>query len=253
MDYLLAEVVGQLETDLISEKEAQDFHQNDREVFQENKIIRRKETVIAPDGEELHYLSVKAPIFVNNQRAIIGFSSDVTEIYKMKEQFRLLANTDYLTNLYNRRFFMEQGEREFSRYKRHNSPFAIISVDIDHFKHINDDFGHPAGDHVLKIVSQLLQKSIRNEDILARIGGEEFTIILPETSLLSAKILAERTRESIQKQIIEYQKEIYIRVTVSLGVTLVKTKDDNFDDVLLRVDEALYEAKENGRNQVCFI
>tara|TARA_R110001583_G_scaffold67490_8_gene192961 strand:+ start:8160 stop:9503 length:1344 start_codon:yes stop_codon:yes gene_type:complete len=248
-----SEIVGQLETDLLAEKEAQEFHQNDREVFQKNKILRTKETVITTNGDELHYLTVKVPISINNERAIIGFSSDVTEIYRMKEQFKLLANTDYLTNLYNRRFFMEQGEREFSRAKRHQTPFAIISVDIDYFKKINDDFGHPAGDHVLKIVSQLLLKSIRKEDILARIGGEEFTIILPETTLENANTLAERTRECIQNEIIIYPKEIKLNVTVSMGVTLLKPEDKSFDDVLIRVDEALYEAKENGRNKVYYL
>jgi diguanylate cyclase (GGDEF)-like protein/PAS domain S-box-containing protein len=246
-----SEIVGRYETDLLPPKTAQEFHQNDREVFQKNKVLRRKETVTTPDGEELHYLTVKAPVWVNNKRAIIGFSSDVTEIYRMKEQFKLLANTDYLTNLYNRRFFTVQGEREFSRAKRHKAPFAIISVDIDHFKKINDDFGHPAGDQVLKTVSQLLLKSIRKEDILARIGGEEFTIILPETTLKSANALAERTRECVQNEIIAHSKENKINVTVSLGVTLLTPEDKNFDDVLIRVDEALYEAKENGRNQVC--
>ena len=100
-------------------------------------------------------------------------------------------------------------------------------------------------------MSQSLQKSIRKEDILARIGGEEFTIILPETALISAQILAERTRENIQSQFISYQNNTEINVTVSLGVTLITPQDINFDAVLLRVDEALYKAKTNGRNQVC--
>lgn len=246
----VSKIVGQLETDFLPKEMTDNFHESDMEVFKKNQIQRTKETVIDDAGNERHYLSVKTPITCNDKRAIIGFSSDVTEIYKMKEQFKRLANTDFLTNLYNRRYFMEQGEREFSRAKRHNAPFAIISVDIDHFKAINDNFGHPAGDHVLKKVSQSLQNSIRKEDILARIGGEEFTIILPETQLINAQILAERTREKIQSQFISYQKNIEINVTVSLGVTLISPEDINFDAVLQRVDEALYNAKKKGRNQV---
>jgi diguanylate cyclase (GGDEF)-like protein/PAS domain S-box-containing protein len=246
-----SEIIGQLETDILPKETADHFHQSDREVFNTNSIQRTEESSVDDAGNEQHFLSTKIPIIRDNKLVLIGFSSEVTEIYKMKEQFKRLANTDYLTNLYNRRYFMEQGEREFSRVKRHHNPFAIISIDIDHFKAVNDNFGHPAGDHVLKVVSKILQNSIRKEDILARIGGEEFTIILPETPLKNAQILAERTRENIQTQLIYYQNSVDIKVTVSLGVTLITPEDINFDAVLVRVDDALYNAKSNGRNQVC--
>jgi diguanylate cyclase (GGDEF)-like protein/PAS domain S-box-containing protein len=246
----VSDIIGKLETDILPAETAAHFHQSDRQVFKTNSVLRTEESSLDEEGNEHRYLSVKVPIIRNNKRALIGFSSDVTEIYNMKEQFKRLANTDYLTNLYNRRYFMEQGEREFSRAKRHKKPFSIISVDIDHFKSVNDNFGHPAGDHVLKVVSKNLQECIRKEDILARIGGEEFTIILPETPLTNALSLAERTRENIQKQFISYQNSVEINVTVSLGVTLIRPEDINFDAVLVRVDEALYNAKTNGRNRV---
>ena len=245
----VTDIVGRLETDILPNETAEHFHQSDQKVFRTNQIQRTEESAIDDEGIEHHYLSIKAPITLNNKRALIGFSSDVSEIYNMKEEFKRLANTDYLTNLYNRRYFMQQGEQEYSRSKRHNKPFSIISVDIDHFKAINDNFGHPAGDHVLKKVSKKLQQSIRSEDVLARMGGEEFTIILPETTQLSAQALAERTRETLQSLFICYQNDIEINVTISLGVTTLTAQDINFDSVLVRVDEALYKAKENGRNQ----
>jgi len=246
-----SEIVGAKETDILPAEMAAHFHESDKKVFSTNQTQRTEETATDEQGVEHHYLSVKVPITQNEKRALIGFSTDITELYQMKEQFKHLANTDYLTNLYNRRYFTQQGEREFSRARRYHKPFAIVSLDIDHFKTINDNFGHPAGDHVLKEVSRLLTNGIRKEDVLARMGGEEFTLLLPETDLKNSEILAERIRNTIQNEFICYRDSVQINVTVSLGLTLLTDTDDHFDDVLIRVDEALYLAKTRGRNRLC--
>ncbi|MCP4322784.1 MAG: diguanylate cyclase [Alteromonadales bacterium] len=246
----VSDIVGSKETDILPAEMAAHFYESDQKVFATNQTQRTEETATDEQGVEHHYLSVKVPIIQNEQRALIGFSTDISKIYKMKEQFKRLANTDHLTNLYNRRYFIKQGEREFSRARRYNKPFAIISLDIDHFKEVNNNFGHTAGDNVLKEVSRLLLGSIRKEDVLARIGGEEFTILLPETDLENSQVLAERIRNTIQNEIICYRDLLPISVTISLGLTLLNEKDNDFDEILVRVDEALYKAKTGGRNKL---
>lgn len=247
----ISKIVGAQETDILPAEMAEHFYESDQKLFLTKQIQRTEETTTDEQGNEYHYISVKVPIVQKGKRALIGFSTDVTELYNMKEQFKHLANTDYLTKLYNRRYFIKQGEREFSRARRYGSSFAIISLDIDYFKAVNDSFGHPAGDHVLKEVSRLLFNSIRKEDVLARIGGEEFTILLPETNYKKSKFLAERIRNSIQNECICYRDSVQINVTISLGLTLLNKKDNDFDDILVRVDEALYKAKNSGRNKLC--
>jgi diguanylate cyclase (GGDEF)-like protein len=181
---------------------------------------------------------------------MIGFSTDVTELYQLKEQFKKQANTDVLTGLYNRRYFFEHAVIEFNRAKRHKINLAVISIDIDYFKEINDKYGHPIGDKVLIELSNNILPGLRQEDILARIGGEEFSIILPNTSLVQAKVVAQRICHADNDYLVNELNINNIKLQVSVGVVSMKETDKYFDDLFIRADNALYKAKNSGRNQV---
>lgn len=158
-----------------------------------------------------------------------------------------LLRTDKLTGLSNRRHFMEYFEKMISNAKRHSFPLSLVMCDLDKFKNINDSYGHDVGDKVLENVGELLLNETRDEDLAARIGGEEFTIILNGTSLEMGINFAERIRKKVfELDISQLPKNI----TMSLGITELK-KSDNQESFLKRADKALYKAKNNGRNQVC--
>ncbi|MBN1662762.1 MAG: GGDEF domain-containing protein [Deltaproteobacteria bacterium] len=157
-----------------------------------------------------------------------------------------LMNTDPLTELTNRRKLKEMIDKEMSRARRHGRPLSALMTDIDHFKSINDTYGHDAGDRVLVQVANILRMMCRKEDITARFGGEEFVVILPETPVATAVECAERIRKSIQSTA---YPGIDRQITASFGVTLFLA-DDTEESLIKRADTALYEAKQSGRNRV---
>jgi two-component system, cell cycle response regulator len=170
---------------------------------------------------------------------------------KMTELDRL-ASTDALTGLYNRRFFYQRFEEEIARAGRNASSMCLIYLDIDHFKAINDSYGHLSGDLVLQQVARIMTRMLRRSDVLGRIGGEEFMILLPETAGLQGQRIAERLRKRVE-QTPFLCKDIQIEVTVSLGVYFTADPISiGADDLVSRADAALYEAKEGGRNRVIF-
>ena len=158
-----------------------------------------------------------------------------------------LATEDGLCGLPNRRYFMEQLEREVHRSIRHKNPQCLLMLDIDHFKLVNDRYGHAAGDKVLLAISQCIKGSIRDDDLCARLGGEEFAILLPETVLNDANEYAERLLAKIQEIRVRY-KGSDIRVTVSIGVSCWNTGLQSADEFLHNADTLLYQAKNAGRN-----
>ncbi len=174
------------------------------------------------------------------------------DLKKTKEQLLIMATTDALTGLNNRRFFMERLSIEFERIKRYQSLYTIFMIDLDLFKRINDTFGHSTGDTVLKQISKILQKELRCTDIIGRVGGEEFAIILPKTGLSQGLEIAERLRKAVELLPLEVNED-KIRVTISLGASQCDIADREMDDVLIRADSALYNAKKTGRNRVCSI
>lgn len=164
-------------------------------------------------------------------------------VYDNLEKFALY---DLLTDIYSRRYFFEYINKEISRANRKEYEFSIIMFDIDHFKNVNDTYGHAKGDYVLRTIAKIVKDTIRDTDILSRIGGEEFTIILPETKIEQATAMAERVRQAIENYIFDTVGNL----TISLGVTSNKP-DDNSDKIFKRVDSAMYLAKNSGRNRVC--
>jgi len=163
-----------------------------------------------------------------------------------------LTTVDGLTQVFNRRYFEETVEREISRCHRYSRQLSLVMVDIDHFKGINDNFGHLAGDHVLKHVASAIKTRIRREDILARYGGEEFALLLPEIDVKGAVALAEKIRKLIEKQKFEFDKQ-EIPVTISAGVAGLATPSYEAADLVRAADQQLYAAKTDGRNRVCSV
>jgi len=157
-----------------------------------------------------------------------------------------LARTDALTGLPNRLEANIRLKQEFARYKRSGKPFSACAIDIDFFKSINDKFGHATGDDVLKVIAKCLATSIRETDFVARIGGEEILVLLPDTPIELAPVLAEKLRKSIANTPFDSVGS----VTVSIGVSSVIESDLFETDVIDRADQLLYKAKDMGRNQV---
>jgi diguanylate cyclase (GGDEF)-like protein len=171
------------------------------------------------------------------------------EIQQLQAQLQELAIRDPLTNCYNRRFLFESIEREFSRALREDYPVSIIMLDIDHFKNINDTFGHKAGDAVLRDTGALMLQHNRQSDIVARYGGEEFIILLPNMPLKTAANRAEDLRKLIAKRQCRVDENT-IMVTVSLGIAGFPKHGRVYEEVLEAADKALYTAKNTGRNRV---
>lgn len=183
---------------------------------------------------------------------------DVTDRRKTEQDLRdaqeelvRLAHTDYLTGLHNRRFFMQRLTEEIERVRRHGSQLSVLLFDLDYFKRVNDLCGHNAGDQILRFVADVSMDVKRITDIAARIGGEEFALLLPETDQTGAVQMAQRLRQSIAGIQHETAKEQKIQVTASIGVATVSSLTQDLDNILNHADEALYKAKHSGRNAVC--
>ncbi|MDO6447374.1 diguanylate cyclase [Colwellia sp. 1_MG-2023] len=175
---------------------------------------------------------------------------DVTKWYLENRELKKLAYTDYLTGLFNRRYFFKQAHELFHQASNLNKPLSVISIDIDHFKDINDQYGHSVGDNVLIAVTKMMRPNIRTEDIIARLGGEEFSIILPDTSKQKAKYIADRIRLEQDLSTITVNNLNSLKVKISIGVASLNSNDTTFDDILIRSDQALYLSKSKGRNKV---
>jgi diguanylate cyclase (GGDEF)-like protein len=166
-----------------------------------------------------------------------------------KEMVAYLANIDPLTKSLTRRQLFNIAESEFLRYSRYRRPLSILVIDADHFKNINDSYGHHAGDIVLRSLSLVALEQKRAQDTFGRLGGEEFGLILPETNLEQARVVAERIQKTWEESPVSLDGEL-IRSTVSIGVAEANQDDKSFDDVLRRADRMMYKAKEGGRNRV---
>ncbi len=174
---------------------------------------------------------------------------DITERKATEAKLRELATTDSLTGLYNRRRFLELSEREFAKCLRYNRSLAMFMIDIDHFKNVNDTHGHDAGDEVLRSLSEISIMALRNADIVGRLGGEEFGVLLPETGKEAAIEVAERLRTSVERAVIA-TNSAELTITVSIGVATMPPDTKDIQALLKRADVALYDAKQSGRNRV---
>jgi diguanylate cyclase (GGDEF)-like protein/PAS domain S-box-containing protein len=201
--------------------------------------LSEEELIIAPviDGNgEIHHF--------------IGVKQDISERKRMEEELRIQATTDVLTGLPNRRYFLSRAEGELSRIKRGKAGVAtVIMLDIDLFKNVNDTYGHGIGDMVLKDLAKIISNTLRRSDSPGRLGGEEFVVLLPETTAERGLLFAERLREKLTNSSVVTDAGI-INYTASFGITAMTDADVSVSEVLERADEALYRAKRNGRNRV---
>ena len=172
------------------------------------------------------------------------------ELHRRTEE---LTINDELTDTFNYRYFVQKLQEEKRRAARYSLPLSLIMVDIDWFKKLNDSYGHEIGNLVLKGLSDIIKKCIRDVDIFCRYGGEEFVVILPQTPKVEATQIAERIRQQIEKAVIDTAKRGKLKVTVSVGVTSYPENGKSQDDLLAIADQALYRAKGEGRNLVCII
>jgi len=163
-------------------------------------------------------------------------------------KLELLSRTDALTRLYNRGYWEECLQREFRRVRRTRHPASLVLLDIDHFKSVNDDHGHQAGDEVIRAVAETLRRTCRSTDVPGRYGGEEFGVILIDTRPESARVFAERLRRQVAEQAVPFEDQ-EIHFTVSLGIAGADAAAESVEDWLQRADRALYRAKEEGRNR----
>ncbi|WP_455375320.1 diguanylate cyclase [Kaarinaea lacus] len=170
------------------------------------------------------------------------------ELEKANSTLQAVSRIDHLTQLYNRGYWEERLEEEFLRSLRTEQPCSLIMFDIDFFKNINDEYGHQAGDEIIRVTADQVRHKIRGTDIPGRYGGEEFGIILIDTMADDAQVMAERLRNAIGSLVVEYEDE-EISYTISLGVSQINATMKNYNQWLEVTDQALYQAKHNGRNQ----
>ncbi|WP_394146833.1 diguanylate cyclase [Shewanella atlantica] len=200
------------------------------------------------DDEEEYGLQLGAVDYITKPiRPAIVTARVYTQIMlkQKSDELRNMALHDQLTQLYNRHFLLEAANQKIAESVRHNNSLSILMMDIDHFKQVNDQFGHQAGDGVLQAVAQVLAQSNRKGDVVARFGGEEFVAIFEHCSIDSAEAKAEMLRDKIEQLM-----PVGIHVTGSFGVAELRPDEENFEQLLARADEAVYRAKEMGRNRV---
>ena len=247
------DIVGRLDSELMPRDVADAFWEKDLHMLATGESYAGEESLVDAAGRLRHYWSVVVPWSgFDGMPALIGLITDITELHTLKEELQRQASSDSLTGVANRRSFLESAEREFARSRRHGTPLSLVSIDLDHFKQINDQYGHPVGDQVLRGFVLCCQRLLRAEDLCARTGGEEFCILLPGTPDGEAYAVAERIRSELAT-CAPSPEHPALRVTASLGVAGVSAADAHFGALFSRADHALYAAKQQGRDRTCLL
>lgn len=186
----------------------------------------------------------------HDQAKMLGVIQDITERKALENKLEEQANKDFLTGCDSRRHFLEQAGQEFSRVHRYGGELSMLMLDLDHFKKINDQYGHQVGDTTLIKLAQVCKALLREVDVMGRLGGEEFAIMLPETGSARALEVAERLCQAVAKAEVPVEHASPLHFTTSIGVAVLTAEDVRIDAILNRADRALYRAKDAGRNRV---
>jgi two-component system cell cycle response regulator len=176
-----------------------------------------------------------------------NLSERVAELQVARDDLTRLVSTDALTGLYSRRWWFELAHTELARARRYGRPLSVLEIDLDHFKRVNDSFGHSSGDQLLQQFADMLRVTCRTTDVIGRLGGEEFAILVPETPLVAAQTLAGRINDACRSLVVRSLSGL-ISCSCSIGITETEPGDDDIETVLRRADLALYEAKSCGRD-----
>ncbi|OJA05626.1 GGDEF domain-containing protein [Halomonas sp. QHL1] len=254
LGYSAQEIIGQLDYRELITPETRDQFEKAFQKVKNNQSGSAECSLLTRNGEQRHVM-IQASAFYRNGQFVHSRATvfDLTERKQLEEKLRAQAMTDPLTGVFNRRYLQTKATAEISRARRQNHPIALIAIDIDHFKQINDMYGHDVGDDVLTSFTKIVADLLRQEDLLCRVGGEEFAILLPNTSISHAEQVAERIRSTAAAtpiNVSEDHSEKVLWLTASLGVTAILSNEKTLKPALKRADIGLYQAKENGRNQV---
>lgn len=245
-----SDLIGMTTFDISPPELAETYSKADLALLESGRTQVFETRVKCADGK-LHDVIFHKAIFTKsdgNPGGLVGAVMDITERKALEERLQRLATIDPLTGVNNRRQFFKLSEAEQARCHRENRPLALLLLDIDYFKRVNDSYGHAAGDEVLIALTELVGDLLRKHDILGRAGGEEFFVTLGNTSLGDAETIAERLRERIENLSIDHNGT-RIQVTVSIGV-VEWGQDESMETALQRADIAMYQAKRAGRNRV---
>jgi two-component system cell cycle response regulator len=237
--------------------------------IQDSSISRRHAEVVLHEDKRLSIIDLNSTngVYLNDEKiknviidagCIIRFGGvvfkyisggDIEAVYH--DELHNLANLDGLTGIYNRKYLMDYLSNEFKRCKNLSVPLSFILFDLDHFKNVNDTYGHLAGDYVLKETSKIISSTVlRSNDIFGRYGGEEFSVILGETPILRSTEIAERIRHAVANHNFEYDGK-KLPITISIGVSSITDSTQSYEELIAETDKLLYKAKSNGRNKVC--
>jgi len=234
-----------------------EFNRNGHHVFLEARYLPEFEWYLIAEQDEADSLGRIQPALLSN--LIIGLLSTcvvvlivVVVVNRFQGRLEALVSIDYLTEVANRRHFMSTLRTEFDRAQRYQSALCMLMIDVDRFKNVNDSYGHLVGDQLLKTLAGFIQGSLRDSDTLGRLGGEEFGVILPETVLAEALVVAERIRVNVSQRSAEFDSNsIALQMTVSIGASAMHAEMDDCEDLYKQADVALYRAKDKGRDRVC--
>ena len=230
--------------DLVNDRDS--FLRRVEELYANPRLDDKCE-ILLKDGRTLERHSRALWGEKNRYLGRVWFFRDITEHKKIQDALLEMSQLDPLTGVANRRCFDYRASGELLRARRFGRDLSVVMLDIDHFKRINDRWGHAAGDRVLKKLCESVQAELREVDLLARVGDEEFAVLMPDTNLDGAFLLAERLRRCVMAQELIEGEDI-VKFTASFGVATLGSEDKSPDDVLKRADVALYEAKAAGRN-----
>jgi len=249
-DKLIGKSLNEL-SDIISKENIDFYNEQDKKLFESNKNQVYETTFKIKNGS-IRTFRIQKNIFYSFDGDILGyvcFMYDITELKDREKELEYMASVDPMTKLYNRRYFSEIGESILKLAKRKKQFVSIVMLDIDDFKKVNDTYGHKIGDDVIISVANTMHNISRDSDIACRFGGEEFILLLPDTDINGALIIAQKIRKTIEITKINVDENRKINVTVSVGVAVVDI-DKKLETSIQKVDAKLYKAKENGKNRV---